>query len=531
MRVGDLGEQVLGKWAAEADAQYHPPKRDRHGWDGLLEILLPEGNSPLDRAPSLVKTFVQVKSSDKRPGKWSIKLSNLKKMVDDLTPAFFLFLEFDEQVDPVHVYLVHVDKSLMTRVLRRVRKADSQGNFDIHKLSLSVKYNAEHRLEEPTSRALFERILSIIGDPQAYQSWKSELFKSLGYEKQSGQSKVTVELPEEYRNASPNQVLVDMALGRPIKKLIVQSGDYTDIRFDIPTSRSELIPAGSTLEMHKEPFDECTLELTSEDETLQVRWDGQLYSTASINHLIRPEECALRVVTPFLDIIVDSGGLGNVNLNIHSEEVYSIRDLSRLERTLRLLLESSAITSRVVLKTNPGAAFFGSVPQGHFVHKDDQQLSRVATWLQDALTVANASGPPADASGSIGDFGRAAPAFKLIADLIHGERVWGRVSVPSVDLQGKAKAAITTPTELQFGKDLVVALPLIVGHVKSLGSNAEEGMVSIEGVLSTVSLLRWMPKEDYNTELANRLQKSVLDRVDDDVEKIVVLPDGDVRTK
>ncbi len=98
--LGDLGEFTLGQWCSQVGITPNPVQKDKTGWDGLLEFPLFHDLSfnphvPLDRGLDPLRCFVQVKSTDKRPGKWKVKLSNLSLFALNPYPAFLLVFEFE----------------------------------------------------------------------------------------------------------------------------------------------------------------------------------------------------------------------------------------------------------------------------------------------------------------------------------------------------------------------------------------------------------------------------------------------------
>lgn len=85
--VGDLGESTLRTWAIQAEITANKVEQDKTGWDFLLEFPLQSALTanftlPLDRAPFPLRCFVQVKSTDAQPGKWSVKLDNWVRLVN-----------------------------------------------------------------------------------------------------------------------------------------------------------------------------------------------------------------------------------------------------------------------------------------------------------------------------------------------------------------------------------------------------------------------------------------------------------------
>ena len=111
-QLGKLGESTLRLWAHQAGLTVTPAVEDEQGWDFLLEASLPDLSidplhSSYDKRAAPWKYWVQVKSSDGTPRRWSVKLDNWERLVKTPYPAFFLICEFDGQDTCQMAYLVH----------------------------------------------------------------------------------------------------------------------------------------------------------------------------------------------------------------------------------------------------------------------------------------------------------------------------------------------------------------------------------------------------------------------------------------
>ena len=110
--LGPLGEATLEAWCAQVGIVSNLVKRDKTGWDNLLEFPLqePSGMVSLDQLPAPVQARVQVKSSDANESRITIKLSNWVRLVKDPTPAFILILEFEGRKECQTAYLDSAEK-------------------------------------------------------------------------------------------------------------------------------------------------------------------------------------------------------------------------------------------------------------------------------------------------------------------------------------------------------------------------------------------------------------------------------------
>jgi hypothetical protein len=123
-KTGDVGENLVQLWASQAAITANPVRRDEFGWDFCLQIrrdLSAPVTEPLDRLPPELTCMVQVKTTAVGSEGEDVALSNWQRMVKDPLPWFFVCVALGTKGEPDGAYLVHVDKTWMERVLRRLR--------------------------------------------------------------------------------------------------------------------------------------------------------------------------------------------------------------------------------------------------------------------------------------------------------------------------------------------------------------------------------------------------------------------------
>lgn len=181
--------------------------QDFYGWDFIVEFPANvEAVDALDSQSSPEECKVQVKSSDKNTGYEAVKISVLYRLAVTPVPAFFCFLEFNNDSDP-DVYLVHVDKNMIEKILQRVRKLESQKKRDkLYEHTMRIHYKQEHKLDTNIKDALLKHI------PYGMNTYiKEKLFslESLGYEDDS--QKMSIVFASNTGN--PANEFADMCLG------------------------------------------------------------------------------------------------------------------------------------------------------------------------------------------------------------------------------------------------------------------------------------------------------------------------------
>lgn len=259
--MGDLGEDVVRKWARRAGIECSTPDKDRKGWDLFLEFRLRDDevsdvDKPLDKDSREVKALAQVKTTSRTPGQWRIKLSNLVSLVEHGGPSYIVVLEMDSKYPDAEVetaYVVHVGRDLIAEVLEKQREleyerlqAKAEGedpeSVQLHKHKLPVLYE-DSPLPVPSYRSFREALVAPLrGDPQRYLDWKREVYEGVGYDEETGMAiakgKFSIRLPEEYQD-SPEDYFVDTAFDR-VDSMKVEGGEIHDIRFGIPSEPEPL---------------------------------------------------------------------------------------------------------------------------------------------------------------------------------------------------------------------------------------------------------------------------------------------------
>ena len=169
-------------------------KKDIHGWDYFIEFPDHEKrHKSIDELPPPIECKVQVKATEKRDKKLQVKVSVLHRLVKTHLPAFMLFFEYGKSHDPESAYLLHIDKTIMEKVLKKVRELEAGGKGDVlNKSKLTLHYINENRLKDVTGQSLKEAIESYIPDGlDSYTKGKIELLEKLGFEEFTYKANVT----------------------------------------------------------------------------------------------------------------------------------------------------------------------------------------------------------------------------------------------------------------------------------------------------------------------------------------------------
>jgi hypothetical protein len=183
MIMFDEAEDVVRLWGTRAGFVVNPVYRDRSGWDQLFEIALPRSGvlGPLHPdIPTAITCRVQIKAISGSRSSVPIKLSNWKRAVEDPLPWFFLLFRIDPQGD-YQAVLVHLNKSLMDKVIKRLYKLPPHARSRLHRQTLNVRWRDGIRLSHPVEMSLREQMTAAVGaDGMAYALCKQKWYEEAG---------------------------------------------------------------------------------------------------------------------------------------------------------------------------------------------------------------------------------------------------------------------------------------------------------------------------------------------------------------
>jgi hypothetical protein len=188
LNIGNLGELEFSKWCTSARLNVNRSlEEDSTGWDHIVRLPYEKTHLPKDKQEKPIECKVQVKTSFQEDKKGvSIKLSALKHLVDDTSPAFILFYEYINKEDPelLGAYLVHLGQKLIKKILKRVREEHLAAEpKELHKIKLWISYTDNDKVPSNSGRALRDTIVSYVPDGiVAYQKEKDSITKNVGYE-------------------------------------------------------------------------------------------------------------------------------------------------------------------------------------------------------------------------------------------------------------------------------------------------------------------------------------------------------------
>jgi len=283
LKIGTLGEQTFSTWCSAAHLTSNRSlEEDRTGWDHQIEFPYIKTHLPRDKQLSPIQCRVQVKSTQRRDRKWSIKSSVLKRLIDYSYPSFLLFLEFTKDPEPVveSAFLVHIDKRIIERTLRAIRKNDTQKvPKELHELKISISYSKKHKLLVSSGEAFRDAVVTYVpdGDITKYQKSKRQAVETVGYGEGSYRMQFQIS-PEEL-----DKHILAQSIGLNKEPIEVRNSVILDNRFNLKNGSIEIERSSEAkLTIQPNVLDTCQLRFRETEFSPSINFGGEFISSADI---------------------------------------------------------------------------------------------------------------------------------------------------------------------------------------------------------------------------------------------------------
>lgn len=273
--LGDAGEDAFASICSSSGMIVSRTSRDKFGWDFILQTDLDcDGQLPADSTGLPFECKVQVKATNNQERNWQINLKNLKRMCFVPTPSFICVLEFKNEREPQEVFLIHIDEAIIVSVLKRLRTLDNQVEAsELHRHTLTIRYNEEHRLERPAHQSIKSALLNAAPDGMgAYAKWKSAIIESAGFEQGVGEVKLTV-----LGDTNVLEEMHNLVLGQQ-ESIEFREFVYKEKRFNIISSRPRLeADSGRMKVVPSQESINATLHFTSKRRLVPLQIKAQVF--------------------------------------------------------------------------------------------------------------------------------------------------------------------------------------------------------------------------------------------------------------
>lgn len=299
--LGRMGETYFNNLCATVGLTCNgSSSEDNTGWDFIVEYPHEYDDVVLaDKKPAPKEFKIQIKATDKKKRKLPILLSNLMRLCNTPLPSFILFLEYDNESQPVNVFLVHINKEIIFNVLKSAREnSTSKARKNFNKKTLTIKYDESNKLSCLTGNSFIKAINSYIPKGMnEYVKEKQHQLKTLGYEKSWGQMKFKAS------SLGTENDLVSASLGW-IDRIKVTDVMTFDARFEILSEDEELRSPEAFISFQvKESTDQGYISFTHLESKRRLRFDCELFFS-QVSAVAPKQMAKFRVRTKSFDMLV-----------------------------------------------------------------------------------------------------------------------------------------------------------------------------------------------------------------------------------
>ncbi|HKK45075.1 MAG TPA: hypothetical protein VJ964_06105 [Balneolaceae bacterium] len=363
MDTGEVGEGIVQTWAGQADLVANKVGNDKDGWDLLIAFPLEIKSNlqSLDFDDSPFRCLVQVKTTTTDKITDSIKLSNLKRLVESKLPSFYIIIQVTDDGIATNAYLYHVWEKIMGLVLNKFRNLDKPDWENLNNRHMQLPIGEAQKFEELHGRELRRLLQANIGESTTkYVEQKIELRKTIGYEGGIAKIDFEAELPEEYKG-KPGEFFVDLTLGLVDEANLKRYSVY-DIRFGEPVEVDT--NKGGKLTVNTEPEEKLIISLSTIDNRIYTEIEAELYLPSSI--AVNKENLKILYRAPYLNLLVVPGENQlkiNCNLPDFNNEcnLSEFRDFSEIVSFMNRV-EGEKIKVKLQHKTRPTIDLFLESP-------------------------------------------------------------------------------------------------------------------------------------------------------------------------
>lgn len=330
--LGAAGENYFSAWCAASGMTANKSVSDMNGWDVFVEI--DKSADRFDLASmheGLIELKIQIKSTDGSKKSVDVELSNLKKMATTTLPSFYVLMEFDGSESPRNAYLLHVDSTLSSKILKRIAELFSQ-DAKVKLNKKKMRLNFTESITPLSATNLKEMILNHIGPSHlSYIDQKRNHLLSAGYD--NGSHKVNFSIHGD----DTLQKLIDISLG---KKGGIEINDVhgSTLRFGIATDLPNLKSDTAILEMPDiMPEAKGSLSFRDKSTGRTLKFPVDLYRSV-LNPWIPDDLKKVRIDGNLFEIhLSHHGKVLNITINTDKIDSFDVEDTLKLVKLVNML--------------------------------------------------------------------------------------------------------------------------------------------------------------------------------------------------
>lgn len=356
-KVGNIGQGDFIKLCGDAGLACGTSQGDDcAGWDFFVDFPLKQHDSILiDGDDRAIECKVQVKSSDNKNKSVQVKLSNLKRFCDSTVPCFFFIAEYNGNINPDNIYLVHTDDNLIFKILKRLRENQAGDKLPLNHLTMNIPYGKNDEIQEFSGKALKEKIEFYVNEGMKnYVKRKENQLKTLGYEKSNYEMKFEIHSNHDLMS------LARASLGYS-EKINIKNISSWDKRFNIKLLQEELTQEKAIIEiLDVKPITtgEVVFESAGEVVSFPCEYYFSPFSKKSSNIPV------LRAKCDNIDILFNNNNVGTKVTFLEPNKVIDIFEMRDVLLTIKML-------------------FIDVSPVSLYLNKNEEKTSRPFT-IQDS---------------------------------------------------------------------------------------------------------------------------------------------------
>lgn len=294
--LGLLGENTFSSWCHQVGLVPNPSIIDKTGWDFYVQFPQVKDLSVLKIHKSVFECKVQVKATDKQERKLAITLSNLRQMATSQMPSFYVFLEFDGKNEVQKAFILHIDKSLIYKILKKVHEIEqSNKENNLNKRTMTLKYDESNELKLLDGQNLKENLLAYIGeDYSKYINEKSKFLESCGFEDGYG----TIQFSLNDKDSIKKIINVSLGLEEEID---IENLVSIEQRFGVPSQKTKLVVPKAKLKIGMSPPKKGKIRFKEDKLSSGLTFEIDFYNSSFSFSEFR-QYAKFRIINEFFDM-------------------------------------------------------------------------------------------------------------------------------------------------------------------------------------------------------------------------------------
>jgi len=331
--LGSMGESTFKLWCAQVNLICNRSEIDKTGWDFSVEFPFCIKADTTEIHKAAIGCKVQVKATDKATRKLPIKLSNLRRLITDPLPTFFIFIEFDGERNAKKAFVLHVDSNLISKVLKKLHETQQlKVKKKFNKVTMTLNYDDTHLMKSLDGNCLKTLLLNYIGDDMAeYVAQKKSHLNITGFEEGSAYINFTVKDAENIKK------LIDTSIGLE-KEVDISNLKIVQTRFGIPSKEPSIdIEEGKIQIFNPNPITKGLIQFKEDKLSAGLSFEVSLH-ISPFNFIVPNEFKKVRIQGEFFEIIFNpKNGSANFLFSFGTVQRLRIKDFRDAIKLINLL--------------------------------------------------------------------------------------------------------------------------------------------------------------------------------------------------